>query len=551
MELSRLWPRAGAGLRGNGFVLLAGVLAGVPVLVTTGQAIDARWAPSSDDGIIALRAFDVLSTHPPLLGQYSQTSPLIGHPTYSLGPMLYWVLAIPARIGGSAMVLTMGAISAACVVGVVALANRRGGRGLATVSAVAMVVLYRSIPVEVPYEVWNCWAGLYPFTFLLFLSWSVACGDFRLTPLLVIVASYVVQAHFAYLLPAACALAVAVVGLIFWRRLEQGSTETRRWAIAAVVVGLVCWSPPLVDQFTHRPGNVVRAFQLATNDHAKVGLTAGWYAESRAVGMVPWWAKRSRTPAERLVETFTKPPSWTTVTALLVVAGLVGALAAAFSRRQQDIAAVTVLALLLCLAMLAFAASVPRGTLGLVASGYTTVWMWPAGMFAWLALGWSTWSLSGPIRRRVESAAGRLNLRAASLAALGVVATSSAVVTDRWDENVGGRLPPGLTDYRLIRATTERVRVALTDSEGARIRVPITVENSLTFQSAIAYVLRRDGTSVALPRRLVKEAGSSYSASDTPYEDLLRISDGDAPIPPGSQVLVRDPAVTVTRSREP
>jgi hypothetical protein len=549
--LSRLSARVGAWLRGNWFVLLAGLLAAVPVLVTTGQAIDARWTPSSDDGIIALRAFDVLSAHPPLLGQYSQTSPLIGDPTYSLGPMLYWVLAIPARLGGTAMVVTMGAISTACVMGVVALANRRGGRGLATVAAVAMVVLYQSVPVEVPYEVWNCWAGLYPFALLPFLAWSVACGDFRLTPLLVIVASYVIQVHFAYLVPATCALAVGVVGLTVWWRRERAGGEMRRWAIAAVVVGIACWSAPLVDELTNRPGNLTRSFQLATNDHPKIGLGKSWYAVARAIGVVPWWAERPRTPAERLLETFTKPPTGAIVTAMLVVAGLVGALVAAIRRRRQDMAVASMLALLLSLAMLVFAASVPRGRLGLIAASYTTTWMWPTGMFVWLTLAWSAWVLLSPIGRRMNLAALDVGRGAAALAALAVVAAASAVVTDRGDENEAGRLPPGLTDYPLIRATTGRVRDELANSRGVRIRVPITVKNSLTFQSAIAYVLRRAGVPVALPPRLVKEAGSSYSAGATPYEDVLRISDGDAPIPPHSKVLIRVPEVTVTRSHAP
>ena len=75
------------------------MVASIPVIVTVAQAVDARWTPSSDDGMIDLRAFDVLSTHPPLVGQYSQASTLIEHPAYSLGPMLYWLLAIPAHLG--------------------------------------------------------------------------------------------------------------------------------------------------------------------------------------------------------------------------------------------------------------------------------------------------------------------------------------------------------------------------------------------------------------------------------------------------------------------
>jgi hypothetical protein len=547
-HLSRLWSGAGAWLRRNWFVLLAGLLAALPVLLTTGQAIDARWTPSSDDGIIALRAFDVLGDHPPLVGQYSQTSPLIGHPTYSLGPMLYWVLAIPARLGGAAMVLTMGVISAACVMGVVALAHRRGGRELAVAAALGMVLLNRSVPVEVPYEVWNCWAGLYPFALLLFLSWSVACGDFRLIPLLVIAASYVIQAHFAYFVPAACAVGVAIVGLAEWLPRERPRERMQRWAAAALVVGLVCWSAPLIDEVTNRPGNLVRAFQLATNNNPRRGFGEAWYADVRAIGVVPWWAERSRTPTERLVESATQPSAGAIATAILVVAGLLGALILSLRGRRHDITAATALALLLCLAMLVFEASVPSGSVALVAFSYPLTWMWPAGMFMWLTLGWSVWALARPIRRRVDVATLDLRRRAPALVSLTVVVTASAVVTDRWDEDLNARLPPGLKDYRLIRDTTARVRSALADSPGVRIRVPISVENSLTFQSAIAYVLRRDGIPVALPRRLVKEAGASYSPSSVSYEAVLWIRNGDARVPSGSELLVRNPEVSVART---
>jgi hypothetical protein len=513
--------------------LVTGAIAAVPVLVSAGQAIDAGWTPSSDDGVIALRAFDVLSSHPPLLGQYSQTSPLLGETIYSLGPLLYWVLAVPARIGGTAMVVTMAALSAASIVGSVVIAERRGGRAFAAITSIALVVAYRSVPVEVPYEVWNCWAGLYPMILLLFVAWTVGCGDHRLLPLMVVLASFVAQCHLTYVLPALAVVAVAIAGL---RR------APRPWVVAAVVAFAVCWSAPVVDQVGHRPGNLVRAYQLATGDHTRVGAETGWYSTVRAIGVPPWWAKRSRTPAERVLETVRRPPVVTTLSALLVLGALTAALVVAHRRRRREALVTAALGLVVCASIGLVAASAPGGLLGLAASGYALTWMSPAGMFAGLAAAWSVWHLWRPAWRW-----GDLEAPPARVAALVAVAAASAAITDRSDEQAD-RLPPGLKDYELIRATAQRVAADLAGSRGVRIDVPRSVHNSLTYQSAIAYELRGEGIPFSVPARLVKEMGGSYAADEVRAEDVIRIADGNAPIGAGERVLVRRPDVTVTRS---
>ncbi len=73
-------------LRRNWLVLVTGVAAALPVIVATIGAVAHGWVPLGDDAIIVVRAYDVLSTHPPLLGPYSTSSQLIGHPVLSPGP---------------------------------------------------------------------------------------------------------------------------------------------------------------------------------------------------------------------------------------------------------------------------------------------------------------------------------------------------------------------------------------------------------------------------------------------------------------------------------
>src|SRR5207247_3138458 len=74
---------------------LACLGAALPVIVSTIHAISERWIPYGDQAVIASQAYDVFTSHTPLLGQYSASYHLVSQPTYSLGPMLYWLLALP------------------------------------------------------------------------------------------------------------------------------------------------------------------------------------------------------------------------------------------------------------------------------------------------------------------------------------------------------------------------------------------------------------------------------------------------------------------------
>ncbi|HEV8152188.1 MAG TPA: hypothetical protein VGP78_04605, partial [Solirubrobacteraceae bacterium] len=95
------------------------------------RAIRWDWTPTGDEGVIASRAFDVLTSKPPLLGQFSQASAVVGQPTYSPGPLSYWALAFPAHLGPAALVITTALINVASAIATVALARRRGGVALA------------------------------------------------------------------------------------------------------------------------------------------------------------------------------------------------------------------------------------------------------------------------------------------------------------------------------------------------------------------------------------------------------------------------------------
>src|SRR5258708_25604967 len=84
-------------LGGRFLTLAAGACAALPVIVSTIHAVQYHWQPTDDKAIIATRGWDVLTSHTPLLGQFSTVSEITGHATYTLGPMQSWLTALPPR----------------------------------------------------------------------------------------------------------------------------------------------------------------------------------------------------------------------------------------------------------------------------------------------------------------------------------------------------------------------------------------------------------------------------------------------------------------------
>jgi hypothetical protein len=221
--------RVAAWLQGALPAIAAGLAAAIPVLRSTVHAVNIGWQPAGDDGIIVTRAWDVFTTHSPLVGQYSEAGDVTRQIVHSPGPLLYWLLALPARFGSVASIAGwMGAWNTIAIIGAVALARRRGGLGLMFATAAAIALMCQSLPSESFHDVWNPAAALFPFLLLVFLCWSLACGEYRLAPLTVLVASYVTQTHLTYLAPTLGMLAVVAGCLLAPRiRARRGAPRAR------------------------------------------------------------------------------------------------------------------------------------------------------------------------------------------------------------------------------------------------------------------------------------------------------------------------------------
>ena len=211
--------------------------------------------------MLAVSAFEVPTADSPLLGAWSSGfTDATGRDTFHPGPLLFWLLALPARVfAAGSLEVTAGLLNVAAVVGIVALAHRRGGRPLLFATALAVAVMLASLPAEAYSDIWNPYVALLPFLLLIFLCWSLACGEIRLLPVTVAAASFVSQGHLSFLVPTLGVLAVGLAGLVLWRRADPAGErpDARPWILAAAGVALLCWSAPLLDQIVNRPGNGV------------------------------------------------------------------------------------------------------------------------------------------------------------------------------------------------------------------------------------------------------------------------------------------------------
>jgi hypothetical protein len=505
-------------------VVTCGLAAALPIGFAMVQSVSAGWVPLGDDAAIALRSYDVLTARSPLVGLPSSgPTGILTEQAYHLGPLLFWLLALPAHfLGPGALVVTVGLVNIASVIGVVGLARRRGGLGLMFAVAVALPLMLSSLPASAYSDVWNPAAPLLPFTLLIFLSWSLACGEHRLLPLAVLAASFAAQCHLTYLLPAFGALAVGLVGLALSR--PQGA---RPWIVAAVGVALVCWSAPLVDLVAGSSPNLVLLWEAAMADEPTLGLEKGFRALVRALGVPPWWLSEPRVAIERVSDLTNPPGALRIVSALVVLALVAAATWIGRRRRRADVVAAGALVLVLCAALVQFTSAVPEASFASV--GYGLWWASPVGMFAWLALGWSLATLFARAPRFVAgrgSAFAQPAGLAAALAAGLLVALGA-----EWQEE----------PYDAMSAIGARLNVELPERP-TRIDAASSKEAAaflaLDLQTGAVQSLRREGRDDVTAPAIAVSLGRDYGERGADPEQVVRIG-VDMPPPPGDRVILR------------
>jgi hypothetical protein len=501
-----------AGLAGRPLTLATGTGAALPVIVSAVHAVQVGWEPTDDKAIIATRAYDVLTAHTPLVGQYSMASLVTGHSTHGLGPMLYWLIALPVRIGSPAtMAVTMGVVNTVAVLATVALARRRGGLVLMFATAVAIAPMCMSLAAESFHDIWNPAATLLPFLALIFLCWCVACGDHRLLPVTVLDASFVAQAHLAYLAPTLGMLLIGLVGL--WIRAPRGRS-LGGWGMAALLVGLACWLPTIVDDVSSGHSNLSLVVRSATAPVTTLGPTVGAHAVERAIGWRPWWLIVPATRWDRYHDVLVRPADLRVATTLALLAALALTAAVGLWRRRWDLTAAALIGLVLCLTLGAVAAHTPvQRVLGSTVA-YTLWWGSQCGMWVWLIVGWAGWiALSSGLRVRVRRLAATA-ATAVGLAAVAVAGTTAAA-TEKPDQHVALYRPLARIAARLDQ----------TIPRGTTVRLDGTLDGATQpLKSPVRFFLARRGIRV-LSRGAYFRNGFWYELDHRPYDLRLALTD--------------------------
>jgi hypothetical protein len=567
-------------LGGRALTLATGLAAAVPVLVATARAVRDGWLPVADMGVVATRAWDVFTSHTPLVGQYSYAGRVTGKITHSLGPMLYWLLALPAHFGSPATITwTMGVVNTLAILGVVALARRRGGVVLMFAAAIALVLMCQSLAAETFHDIWNPSAALFPFTVLIFLCWSLACGEYRLLPITALVASFVLQANLTYLPPTLGLLAVGIGGLVVSRvelrrrRLAVATVDGSdadddgehkgapagnagadaqplpdadphrrsllRWMLAALAVVAIFWSAPVIDEFSERTGNITLVVRSATTPKPTLGASVGWHAVVRAVGVRPWWLYVPVDRWQRQYDVREPARLHAVVSCVALLAALFAAMLVALRRRRRDVASGALIGLVLCGALGAVAATTPSAPSVTLTLGYTMWWGSQVGMWVWLMLAWSAflairWALHTSDRRLARfGASGRLEnarparghlssfLRAPALACLaGVGATAVVAVAvaaaEKRDEHVAVYRPTASLAASLDKVIPRGRTVNLVANLGYSTTV---------MKPALRYLLARHGVR-ALGRGSEVRIGDWYELDDRPFQYVVYLDDG-------------------------
>jgi hypothetical protein len=254
--------------------LLPGLVAaaGLPLLVAALSQRSAGWHPVFDLAMTELRVRDVGGPDTPLIGLQGRIGPDGSHP----GPLSFYLLAPVYRLlGSSAFALQVSTAVlhlAAVAVALGVAARRRHPWALLGVAAVILLLMlgYGLAPLTEP---WNPYLPMLWFVAFLVSAWAVVDDDLPMLVPLVVAASVCAQTHVPYLAVTVGvgSGAVAVALLCRWRR---GQDLGGQWLLIAVGVGVLLWTPPLIDEVVNEPGNLTKIVDnLGTPSDEPIGLS--------------------------------------------------------------------------------------------------------------------------------------------------------------------------------------------------------------------------------------------------------------------------------------
>jgi hypothetical protein len=514
------------------------VVALVPIVVATARAIARDWLPIGDNAFFAIRARDVLTTDPPLLGTWTSASLSTGTSFNNPGPLLFDVLALPTRLlpDGAGLALGAALLNGSAVIGIAVLAYRRGGAVLATAAMTVAAALCWAMGSELLFDPWQPHSLLLPFLFFLVLVWSITCGDVVALPLAAAVGSLVVQSHLSYAFLVAGLGAWAVLGLVLElrrrRREDPGAFPGLRrravWAVAAAsLVFAACWAQPLVEQFTgDGKGNLSRLAEGTGDPAETIGYDLGARVVATVVTLPPWWFRSSfgdaylpsgSVPSVGFVASGAPDaPSLGIAVASLALLGAVLAWCAWDARRRRDRVAGRAIATagVALLAGLATAGRIPVGAFGIAPHQFR--WLWPLAAFAFFAI-------LATLARRL----GRGPARSAPL--VGAAALATVVIAALNLPTNNQRAGPSADDWSIPAARELGDQLGELEDEGALLFDVRDIRAFDPYTTAVMAELQRRGISFTVDDPgMVRQLGPARRFTGRNAESVLVLKTGNA-----------------------
>ena len=502
----------------------------LPFLIAASRALATGWFPVGDSALLSVRAYDVGTSHHPLLGSWTSASLTLGVDVNNPGP-LYPDLLAP-------FMWTIGrwfGIGAAVAVGV---ATLNAGFALATGWAGAQIGGWRverwglllaaglswSMGSELLIDIWQPHALLLPFACYLMLTVGLLDGRWRLLPVWVGVASVIVQTHIGYVyVLAVFGLVVVGAGIVAMRATGASPVEVlhHRWVRwSAVVVGLA-WLQPVIEQVAGEGrGNLLRLVTNAGGGDVTIGAPTALKLVAQVVVLPPWWTRFGF--ADSVESTpLTGPPDDpqllvpglpSGVVALLAVAVVLAVLAWLLLHLRRGghttAAAATMVSLIGVVAAVATLTMQTVSTVGL--GSHQVRWLWALAVFVHISIAWGA----------VELASARVTTRQVDVgvaAAIALLAVANLPLTAH---------PVGPTADRAAIDTLERTFDDLGEFEpGGSVRYDVSnVRPFEPWSGAVKMRLRELGIEFTVDDGgMVRQLGTSRRADGTEVTSMRQI----------------------------
>ncbi len=452
---------------------LAVAVAAAPIVIAAVHNGLVGWYPARDTAITVIRARDVFSGQPPLMGLPAFTSTESGLVYNYLGAPMMYVLAIPLRVLGTSwgVLLTTAVTNTAWFVTAMWLLRRRVGYRAGLLACVFAATLLWGIGSQVLVDPTPVQGGVVASLTLMVAAWSVAERDPKGIIPLAFAANFTVLNHLQFMVVTPFVVGAAIV-LAYWRgrRTSRGGVERadamsragRRPLIGATIVTFVFWLPPLIDQFFFPSANLSRLLRAVSSmTEAEAARSSVHRDFIDVVGVVsspitswPLWFRDS----------FAEPNFWVFGPTLGFTAGAIGLVVVVASTvfvmitaaRRGDRALVTG-PLLVFVAWIGWIIS---GLSSATAQGWKLKYfhaLWPLSMLLWflIVLGLLRWFRGLASTRRLLDR--HWVTTAGSMAAVAVVFVFSALTIPRADLGAGTPLRDVPIARQIHRDVTDRV----------------------------------------------------------------------------------------------